>query len=169
MENIDVEQLLREYYYNLDKIRFKETNIITLKNTLDKLADNKRAYKSVFIDPTLNMGVSYGEKVQTSKSHTSYAEAAFIRQEEKLEKLIADTATEISDLQAQISITKANLKKMDICLSYLDDTSKKILKHRFGNKYSVDKTAMLVEIPSSTVYSWQKSAMKIIESKLMQM
>lgn len=169
MENINVEQLLREYYYNLDRTRFKETNIVTLRNTLDRLADNKRAYKSVFIDPTLNMGINFSENVQTAKDHTSYAEKEFIRQEERLEKLITDTATEISKLDADISIIKVGLEKMEMCLSELYDTSKRIIEYRFGSKYSVEKTAMLVEIPPSTVYSWQKRAMKIIENKLMQM
>lgn len=108
------EESLRNYYKELETVDHDKYILKRLKDRLECLKENKRTYKSIFIDPELNMGINMGsEKVQTSPTGTSYAEREFIRQETKLEKEITDAATEISKMETDISKREVDLSNVE--------------------------------------------------------
>lgn len=165
------DEALRKYYADIDKIDLSRETLRNLHIKLEKLKENKKTYKSIFIDPELNMAVGFEERVQTSPNGTSYAEREFIKQEERLDRNIIDTAGEISNLEIEIENTETNIGKMKKIINDFGEEYKDILKYRYGyqsrwKKYSLDEIGEILHMAKSTVKDKLEKVIKVINKIL---
>lgn len=142
-----IENKLRKYYSDIRQIAILEDKIKSFKDLKQRIEDNIR-HCNIKIEPDLNMGISYGEKVQTSSDGTSYAESAIIKQIEKQQKKVEElqeeitkTLLEISDLSSKNAILKSILDKLGhIYIDIIQMYYKKGMSNRtIGMELSLDE------------------------------
>lgn len=115
---LEIESKLRKYYSDIKQISILEDKIKSFQLLKDRIEDDIKNCR-VSIQPDLNMGVGFDEKVQTSPTGESYAESAIIKQigkmEDKKEELqveISKVLLQIADLQTQNSDLKSILDRL---------------------------------------------------------
>lgn len=162
-DRLDIENKLRNYYTDIKKINILEEKIKSLKDIKERIEDNIRNC-NVKVEPDLNMGVSYGEKVQTSSTGTGYAEGQIVKQIEKQEKKaqelqeeITKTLLEISDLSSKNAILKSILDRLGHV--YID-----IIQMYYRKGMSNRTIGMELNLDEKTIRSKKKEALLIIKN-----
>lgn len=155
------EASLKNYYLALEDIEHNKCILERLIVKLDRLKENKKTYKNIFIDPDLNMGINMSsEKVQTSGTGTSYAEREFIKQETWLEEKITDTGTEISKLEAEIEDRETGLINIEHGIKDAIKNcygSKELIEMRYRDRKPLEEIAEKLNMTKSNVeYAFKK-------------
>ncbi|KHD34350.1 hypothetical protein NL50_17315 [Clostridium acetobutylicum] len=161
-DRLDIENKLRNYYTDIKKINILEEKIKSLKSIKERIEDNIR-HCDIKIEADLNMGVSYGEKVQTSSTGTGYAEGQIIKQIERQEKKaqelqeeITRTLLEISDLSSKNAILKSILDRIGHV--YID-----IIEMYYKRGMSNRSIGMGLNLDERTIRNKKKEALRIIK------
>lgn len=132
----EIETKLRKYYSDIRQISILEDKIKSFQLLKDRIEDDIKNCR-VSIQPDLNIGVGFGEKVQTSPTGESYAESAIIKQigrmEDKKEELqveISKVLLEIADLQTQNSDLKSILDRLwHVYIDIIEMAYRRIREH----------------------------------------
>lgn len=135
------EGMLYRYYKSIGVIN-------TLKIEIEQLKRHKEAIRediketNVSIVADLNMGVSYGEKVQTSATGMSYAEKEMLAQIEKLEKNLVYVTRKILKKKAKLREIETNNISIKNNIESLGEEEKRLLEWKYSEKKSLDWIAV---------------------------
>lgn len=93
---------------------------------------------NITIKTGLNMGIDYGERVQTSPSGSSYAEQEMLRAIGNLERELLSKKKKILKLHTRIREMEEQVQDMKFNLSMLNEESKRFIEWKYGECKSVE-------------------------------
>lgn len=135
----------------MKKIDRLECKCLILEKQKEAIMQDLRE-TNVNIEPELNMGISYSsERVQTSSSGTSYAEAEIMKQIEKLEREWKWTRRKILQLHSQIREIKRQNADMDYIIGRLGTEYRLLVEMKYRDCLSLEKIGDKLCMAKSTV------------------
>ena len=93
---------------------------------------------NIELEADLNMGISYGEKVQTSATGTSYAEQQSIAHINKLQRELNYINKKLFKKKAKIREIERNSIALKYNIDTLSEDDKQFLEWKYGENKSVD-------------------------------
>ncbi|URZ15315.1 hypothetical protein [Clostridium felsineum] len=135
MDRKNIENRLRQYYEDKKKIETLETKINLLKKQKTRIERNIKEC-NFNIEPDLNMGIGYGEKVQTSPSGISYAESAIVKGIDKLLRKKDEVEKEINNSVCAIEDIRLFNIPIECILKRLSHESQNIIEYSFKRKWT---------------------------------
>lgn len=131
------EGVLYRHYRKLRNIENIEEEIKELQRQIEEIRKDVRE-TNIYIEPGLNMGISYDERVQTSTDETSYAEKETIRQIEKLEKEWKYVRRKLLKKKARIREFERQVAPLKYNINMLSEESKRFIEWKYAEGKSVD-------------------------------
>ncbi|WP_242957633.1 sigma-70 family RNA polymerase sigma factor [Clostridium cochlearium] len=156
----NMERMLYNYFIKDEIIKSKKQLIQMLEKQIDKLEEQIKT-NNVKIEPELNMGISYDEKVQTSTDGTSYAEKAVIRAVEGLEMDKAEKLEEIFKLEKDIMDIERESKIIELNVGMLSEEDKRFIEMKYKERMSVEEIAERINLSRTAGYNKRD---KIVEN-----
>lgn len=156
----NMERMLYNYFIKDEIIKSKKELIQMLEKQIDKLEEQIKT-NNVKIEPELNMGISYDEKVQTSTDGTSYAEKAVIRAVEGLEMDKAEKLEEIFKLEKDIMDIERESKIIELNVGMLSEEDKRFIEMKYKERMSVEEIAERINLSRTAGYNKRD---KIVEN-----
>lgn len=156
----NMERMLYNYFIKDDIVKSKKELIEMLENQINKLEEQIKT-NNVKIEPELNMGISYDEKIQTSTDGTSYAEKAVIRAVEGLEMDKAEKLEEIFKLEKDIMDIERESKIIELNVGMLSEEDKKFIEMKYKERMSVEEIAEKINLSRTAGYNKRD---KIVEN-----
>ena len=148
----NMERMLYNYFIKDEIIKSKKQLIQMLEKQIDKLEEQIKT-NNVKIEPELNMGISYDEKVQTSTDGTSYAEKAVIRAVEGLEMDKAEKLEEIFKLEKDIMDIERESKIIELNVGMLSEEDKRFIEMKYKERMSVEEIAERINLSRTAGYN----------------
>ncbi|RXI38839.1 sigma-70 family RNA polymerase sigma factor [Clostridium tetani] len=152
--------MLYNYFIKDDIVKSKKELIEMLENQINKLEEQIKT-NNVKIEPELNMGISYDEKVQTSTDGASYAEKAVIRAVEGLEMDKAEKLEEVFKLEKDIMDIERESKIIELNIGMLSEEDKKFIEMKYKERMSVEEIAEKINLSRTAGYNKRD---KIVEN-----
>ncbi|WP_243447850.1 sigma-70 family RNA polymerase sigma factor [Clostridium tetani] len=156
----NMERMLYNYFIKDDIVKSKKELIEMLENQINKLEEQIKT-NNVKIEPELNMGISYDEKVQTSTDGASYAEKAVIRAVEGLEMDKAEKLEEVFKLEKDIMDIERESKIIELNIGMLSEEDKKFIEMKYKERMSVEEIAEKINLSRTAGYNKRD---KIVEN-----
>ena len=120
----------------------KDRKIASLKYKIEVLEQQIENIKREKIDCTKwYAGISWGDKVQTSPTGTSFAETEIIKLEERKEQRISECLQEIEDIKETIDKIQKENSIIDYNIKFLGEEEKQILNYKYKYKWNEFKIA----------------------------
>ncbi|WML33190.1 hypothetical protein [Clostridium sp. OS1-26] len=147
---------LYRHYRKLKEIDKLEHRINILENQKEEIRQDLRE-TNITIEPE-SRSIDYSqERVQNSSSGTSYAEAAAIREIEKLEEELKRTIRQIRKLRAKIREIKNQDSDIEHAIGLLDEIYKQFVLLKYKDDLSVEQISRELHMSSkSTVSDWRE-------------
>lgn len=145
------ERMLYEYYHNIQEIERLENKCKILEDQREKIRQDIRETK-VTIETEMNMGINYNaEKVQTSSSGTSYAEAETIRQVQKLEEEWKYTRKLILKVHAKIREVKKRNIDLEWYISNMATEYRFVAEMKYKDRLTLNEISQKCRMSISAV------------------
>lgn len=157
----ETEERVKRYYKKEDKIKSLNKNIEILEEQIKKIEKDIKEC-NFKIDPEQS-SPSFGEKVQTSKNYTSYAEREIIRLTEIKLKRAEQKRAKIEEYKELIDIIEIDSNELeDVINGQLGEEYKEILEMKYKKGFGEHKIAAKVHLSQSEVNKKKKQAIEAI-------
>lgn len=131
-----IEGRLYNHYRQLSEIEKLKYKIEILKNQIVDIESDIK-YINVNVDPTLNMSIDFGERVQTSPSGTGYAESEIIRQIGRLEKELNQKKDKLLKLKGRMRLLQEVTADLSFNIAMQNEEFKCFVKHKYKDCKSI--------------------------------
>lgn len=135
------EEKLFKYYNDKKKIHKLERMSEDLEEQIKKIDNQIRNVHNYITLDTDLPAVGTGERVQTSRSGSSYMEKQMEEEVTKLEKRKADKIKEKINLENKIMDIQSFIRSMETNLEYLSEEDKRLIEFIYGSKKKVPYVA----------------------------
>lgn len=156
----NMERMLYNYFIKDNIIKSKKDMIEMLEKQIKQLEERIKT-NNAKIEPGLNMGISYDERVQTSIDGTSYAEKAVVRAIERLEVDTTEKLEELFKLEKDIMDIERETKIIELNVGMLSEEDKKFIEMKYKERMSVEEIAEKVNLSRTAGYNKRD---KVVES-----
>lgn len=144
------EKLLREYYENKQKIRFKENYLKELERDLTVIQD-KLINTNIVLNTDLS-SVNYAEiSVKCGQLSCSDMEKQIENIFSRLEKEKEHIENEIIIVNTEILILNNKNRSMESIINLLSDENRKLIELRFANKLSFERISNILHMSRTGV------------------
>lgn len=151
---------LYRYYESKKKIYRIKEDIARLEREIETIEYDIR-HSNVIIDYYQN-GTGIQERVQSSSTGTSYAEAEMCKQIERLEKEHIDKAKKVLKNRSKIRDMERYIDYMDRNIRMLQEEDKRFLELKYGDKKNILQISMRLNIAQATAYRKREELVEAI-------
>lgn len=152
-------KLYRYYKYKMD-IKRISSNIELLENKKAKIEEDIKS-TNVNIDYYQN-GIGINERVQSSNTGTSYAEAEMCKQIEKLEREHVLVVKRIFKNKARIRELESFINNMERNIEMLNEEDKRFIELKYGDKKNILQISLKMNMAQMTAYRKRDEIIKAI-------
>lgn len=152
---------LYRYYEGVKDLDKLELEITELKNQKETLIENIKS-NNVSIEHGLNMGISYGEVVQTSSSGVCYAEREIIKGVERLERELADVIRMLFEKEARVREIKRNAISIGKNLDDFKEENKRFIELKYSEKIDIPEIADILNMSRASAYRKREELVKSV-------
>lgn len=128
---------LYRYYKDEKRIRSINSEVEELLRQTEYIKRDIQ-FINVPVDAELNMGISYGEIVQTSSTGTCAAESQIFRHIEKLENELAYIRKKILKKNAKVREIERNNASMKFNINSLGEEEKRFIELKYGDEKTME-------------------------------
>ena len=146
------EEKLFKYYNDKKKIHKLERMSEDLEKQIKKIDNQIRNVHNYITLDTDLPAVGTGERVQTSRSGSSYMEKQMEEEVTKLEKRKVDKIKEKINLENKIMDIQSFIRSMETNLEYLSEEDRKLIDYVYGDKMKIPYVATRMNSAQATLY-----------------
>lgn len=162
-----VESQLRQYFEDKKAIATLESKKKFLERQEERIEEKIKNYNSnICIEPDLNMGIGYGEKVQTSSTGISYAESSVIKGIDRLLKKQKELEDDIDEVICKVASINQKDATLESILEKLNDQSRSIIEETFQCHWTNQQIGAALYITEQAIRKRKKNILDHINKWL---